>query len=87
MTGAAAMRQMDAMEGHVLQVTFSWHLGLQTPADGHRSVSEPGGRKRSIALLGSNLEGAGGQYDVLHVPPRHQQVGSNRLRRGLPQTR
>jgi hypothetical protein len=31
MTGAAAMRQMDAMEGHVLPVTFSWDLGFQTP--------------------------------------------------------
>jgi hypothetical protein len=51
MTGAAAMRLMDAMEGHVLPVTFSWHLGFQTPAYRHRSVCEPGGRKRSIALL------------------------------------
>jgi hypothetical protein len=69
MTGAAAMHQMDAMEGHVLPVTFSWHLGFQTRAYGHRFVSEPGGRQRSIALLRSNWRGAGGQYDVGHAPP------------------
>jgi hypothetical protein len=86
MTGAAAMHQMNAMRGHVLPVKFSWHLWFQTPAYGHRSVSEPGGRNRSIALLRSNWQRAGGHYDVLHAPLRHPTSGVRPPASGLPQT-